>query len=124
MVNPSPISPRKTKQQNQTQMKKTTTLATVVAVTLMGSALCQAQDAPKKAPNPQQKFEKLDADKNGSVSSDEFKANAKDPAKADKQFAKLDADKNGSLSLEEFSAAKPKKPKKKKPAAPAAPAAE
>ena len=105
-------------------MKKTTTLATVVAVTLMGSALCQAQDAPKKAPNPQQKFEKLDADKNGSVGSDEFKANAKDPAKADKQFAKLDADKNGSLSLEEFSAAKPKKPKKKKPAAPAAPAAE
>ena len=113
-------------------MKKTTSLATVVAITLMGSALCQAQDAPKKAPNPQQKFEKLDADKNGSVSSDEFKAKAKDSAKADKQFAKLDADKNGSLSLEEFSAApaKPKKPKKKKPvdpaaaAAPAAPAAE
>ena len=103
-------------------MKKTTTLATVVAVTLMGSALCQAQDAPKKAPNPQQKFEKLDADKNGSVSSDEFKANAKDPAKAEKQFSKIDADKNGSVSLEEWSAksAKPKKPKKEKAAAPAA----
>jgi len=103
-------------------MKKTTSLATVVAITLMGSALCQAQDAPKKAPNPQQKFEKLDADKNGSVSSDEFKANAKDPAKAEKQFAKIDADKNGSVSLEEWSAksAKPKKPKKEKAAAPAA----
>ena len=107
-------------------MKKTTTLATVVAVTLMGSALCQAQDAPKKAPNPQQKFEKLDADNNGSVSLEEFKANAKNPDAADKKFAKLDADKNGALSLEEFSAApaKPKKPKKNKPAAPAAPAAE
>jgi len=103
-------------------MKKTTSLATVVAITLMGSALCQAQDAPKKAPNPQQKFEKLEADKNGSVSSDEFKANAKDPAKAEKQFAKIDADKNGSVSLEEWSAksAKPKKPKKEKAAAPAA----
>ena len=98
-------------------MKKTTTLATIVAVTLMGSALCQAQDAPKKAPNPQQKFEKLDADKNGSVSSEEFKAKAKDPAKADKQFARLDSDKNGSLSLEEFSTPPAKKPKKEKPAA-------
>ena len=105
-------------------MKKTTSLATVVAITLMGSALCQAEDAPKKAPNPQQQFEKLDADKNGSVSSDEFKANAKDPAKAEQQFAKLDADKNGSLSLEEFSASKAKKPKKPKKEKPAAPEAE
>ena len=108
-------------------MKINTTLATVIAVTLMGSALCHAQEDKKKIA-----FEKLDADKNGSVSSDEFKAQAKDSAKADKKFAKLDANKNGSLSLEEFSAApaKPKKPKKKKPAnpaaaaAPAAPAAE
>jgi len=106
-------------------MKKTTSLATVVAVTLMGSALCQAEDAPKKAPNPQQQFEKLDADKNGSISLEEQKAAAKDPAKAEQQFARLDADKNGSVSLEEFTAAKakaktPKKPKKEKPAAPAA----
>jgi hypothetical protein len=40
-------------------------------------------------------------------------ANKKDPAK---KFEKLDVDKNGSLSLEEFSAKKNKTKKKKKPA--------
>lgn len=99
-------------------MKKTTTLATVVAITLMGSALCHAQDAKKN------QFNKLDADKNGSISLEELKAKSKTPEQADKKFKKLDADKNGSVSLEEFSAAKPKKPKKQKPAAKAAPAAE
>ena len=94
-------------------MKKTTTLATVVAVTLMGSALCHAQAAdPKK-----KQFEKLDADKNGSISLEEFKAKSKTPDTADAKFAKIDADKNGSLSLEEWSAGSAKKPK---PAAPAA----
>jgi len=101
-------------------MKKTTTLATVVAITLMGSALCHAQDAAKK----QNQFNKIDADKNGSISLEEYKAKSKTPEQADKKFKKLDADKNGSVSLEEFSAAKPKKPKKQKPAAKAAPAAE
>ena len=91
-------------------MKKTTTLATVVAVTLMGSALCQAQDKSKQ-------FNNIDADKNGAVTLEEMKAAAKDPAKAEKSFPKLDADKNGSLSLEEWSAGPAKK---QKPAAPAA----
>ena len=94
-------------------MKKTITLATIVAVTLMGSALCHAQAAdPKK-----KQFEKLDADKNGSISLEEFKAKSKTPDTADAKFAKIDADKNGSLSLEEWSAGSAKKPK---PAAPAA----
>jgi len=39
-------------------MKINTTLATVVAVTLMGSALCHAQEDKKKIA-----FDKLDADK-------------------------------------------------------------
>ncbi|MCX6972779.1 MAG: hypothetical protein NTZ94_00530 [Verrucomicrobia bacterium] len=95
-------------------MKKTTTLATIVAVTLMGSALCLAQDAPDKK---QKQFEKIDADKNGAVTLEEYKAAAKDPAKAEKNFNKLDADKNGSVSLEEWSAGPAKK---EKPAAPAA----
>ena len=92
-------------------MKKTTTLATVVAITLMGSALCHAQDAKKN------QFNKLDADKNGSISLEELKAKSKTPEQADKKFKKLDADKNGSLSLEEWSAGPAKK---QKPAAPAA----
>ncbi len=93
-------------------MKKTTTLATVVAITLMGSAVCHAQDSAKA-----KQFEKLDADKNGSISLEEFKAKSKTPDTADAKFAKIDADKNGSVSLEEWSAGSAKK---KKPAAPAA----
>ena len=93
-------------------MKKTTTLATVVAITLMGSAVCHAQDSAKS-----KQFEKLDADKNGAVSLEEFKAKSKTPDTADAKFAKIDADKNGSVSLEEWSAVGAKKPK---PAAPAA----
>jgi len=120
VVNPSPISLRTKQQTNnkpkQTQMKINTTLATIVAVTLMGSALCHAQEAPDKK---QKQFDKLDADKNGSISLEEFKAASKTPDTADKKFARLDADKNGSVSLEEFSASKAKAPKPKKPAAPA-----
>ena len=95
-------------------MKITTSLATAVAVglTMMGSSLCQAQDAPDKN---QKQFEKLDADKNGSISLEEYKAASKTPDQADAKFAKLDADKNGSISPAEFSAAQPKKPKPKKP---------
>jgi Ca2+-binding EF-hand superfamily protein len=88
-------------------MKKTTTLATIVAVTLMGSALCHAQAAdPKK-----KQFDKIDADKNGAVTLEEWKATAKDPSKAEKNFPKLDADKNGSVSLAEWTAGPAKKGK-------------
>ncbi len=92
-------------------MKINTTLATIVAVTLMGSALCHAQDKSKQ-------FEKIDADKNGEVTLEEWNVALKDPSKAEKNFPKLDTDKNGSVSLEEWTAGSPKKePKKEKPAA-------
>jgi Ca2+-binding EF-hand superfamily protein len=101
-------------------MKKTKTLATIIAVTHMGSALCHAQAAdPKK-----KQFDKIDADKNGSISLEEMKAASKDPAKAEKNFARIDTDKNGAVSPEEFNASKAKKPKKPKAKKPAAPAAE
>jgi len=93
-------------------MKINTTLATIVAVTLMGSAVCHAQEDKKKI-----QFDKLDADKSGSISLEEYKAKSKTPDTADAKFAKLDTDKNGSVSLEEWSAIGAKKPK---PAAPAA----
>ena len=98
-------------------MNKTKFIATAFTVVLaiMSSNPCHAGDAPKKAPNTEKKFEKLDADKNGSLSLEEFKARAKDPAKAEKKFTKLDSDKNGSLSLSEFSARPPKKPKPTQP---------
>ena len=92
-------------------MKKTTTLATIVAVTLMGSAVCHAQDSAKA-----KQFEKIDADKNGSISLEEYKAKSKTPDTADAKFAKLDTDKNGSLSLEEWATPQKRAPKQKEPA--------
>ena len=55
-------------------MKKTTTLATIVAVTLMGSALCHAQEDKK-----QQQFNKLDADKSGTLTLAEYTSKVKTP---------------------------------------------
>ncbi len=81
-------------------MKKNTTLATAVAVslTLIGSTLCQAQEVSKK----QQQFEKLDADKNGSLSLEEYTSKVKTPERTE-AFTARDTDKNGSLTLQEFS---------------------
>ena len=100
------------------------TIALVTSISLVGSTLLQAEEAKKKpAKDPKAAFEKLDADKNGSISKEEFSAPAKDPAKAEAAFAKKDANQDGSLSPEEFSAGGPKKdkaakkPKAKKPAA-------
>jgi hypothetical protein len=104
VVNPSPISLRTNQQTNKTkptptnQMKKTLTLATVVAVTLMGSTLCQAQEVTKK----QQQFEKLDADKSGTLTLEEYTSKVNTPERA-AQFTGRDTDKNGSLTLQEFS---------------------
>jgi Ca2+-binding EF-hand superfamily protein len=79
-------------------MKKTLTLATVVAVTLIGSTLCQAQEVSKK----QVQFEKLDTDKSGTLSLEEYTAKVKTPERTE-AFNGRDADKNGSLTLQEFS---------------------
>ena len=62
-------------------MKINTTLATVVAVTLMGSALCHAQDAA--ASKIQMHFKIVDTDKNGSISFEEFKAKTQTPELAE-----------------------------------------
>ncbi|NBR48224.1 EF-hand domain-containing protein [bacterium] len=102
-------------------MKKSLFLSTLIVATslaLLGANPVRAQDGAKKK-DPAKKYEKLDTDKNGSVSLDEFKASKKDPAKAESVFNAKDTNKDGALSLEEFSAKKPKSPKKDKSAAPA-----
>ena len=86
-------------------MKNTTPLATAVAIsltlislTLIGSTLCQAQEVSKKQKN----FEKLDADKNGLLTLEEYTFKVNTPERA-AHFTARDIDKNGSLTLEEFS---------------------
>jgi len=81
-----------------------------------------AKSAPPTPPPVKAKqFEKLDADKNGAVTLEEYKARSKKPD-ADARFAKIDADKNGTVSLEEWSgtAAKTEEPAAEEPSAPAA----
>ncbi len=59
----------------------------------------------KKGGDPAKAFAKCDANSDGSISLEEFKASPKGTKLADKAdavFAKMDADGNGSLSAEEF----------------------
>ena len=94
-------------------MKKNTTLATAVTVslTLMGSALCHAQEVSKQ----QRNFEKLDADKNGSLTMEEYTSKVNTPERA-ANFTLRDTDKNGALTLKEF-ATPPAKKSTEQPAA-------
>jgi len=66
-----------------------------------------AGDAAKPKKDPAEVFKKLDANNDGKISLDEFKAGPagkKDPAKAEEIFKKKDKDNDGFLTLEEFSA--------------------
>lgn len=57
-------------------------------------------------------FKKLDANSDGSVSLEEFKASPrgqKDPAKAEEAFKRMDKDSDGKLTLEEIKAGRPQR---------------
>lgn len=73
-----------------------------------------AQEEPKKKPDREAQFKKMDKDSDGKLTLEEFKANKKDKQleNAEKQFARLDKNSDKSISLEEFKAAPT--PKKKK----------
>lgn len=54
------------------------------------------------AKNPQKHFARMDSNHDGRITLDEFRAHAKNPAKADKRFRKLDANGDGALTADEF----------------------
>ncbi len=98
-------------------------LPTLLALLAFGTVSFAADDAhPKKEGDkpkhaPAERFKKLDANNDGSVTADEFKASPKgqkDPAKADEIFKKKDKDGDGKLSLDELKAHCPKREKKNK----------
>jgi hypothetical protein len=74
-----------------------------LAVTVKGSAPSRAQENPK-----QKQFNKLDADKSGTLTMAEYTSIAKGPER-EANFTLRDADKDGSLTLLEFSTPPPKK---------------
>jgi Ca2+-binding EF-hand superfamily protein len=86
----------------------------VLAVVFAFGVVASPALAAKGNKTPEDRFKKMDANSDGKLSKDEFKAKAKDAAKADKAFARLDKNKDDSLTLEEVKNAGAKKKKKDK----------
>ncbi len=96
----------------------------ILGILAAAASLSFGEEAPAKpekpkAPNPEKAFKKLDADSNGSLSLEEFKASPrakKNEAKAEELYKKMDADSKDGVSLAEFTAgmAAPGKGKPKK----------
>lgn len=82
------------------------TLITTLALAAFAVTPILAGDKDVKH-TPEEKLAKLDTDKDGKVSLDEFKAGMqKDPEKAEAKFKKKDADHDGFVTLEEMKAGK------------------
>lgn len=68
------------------------------------------QGGKEGRPKPEEMFGRLDANSDGAVTLEEFKAGPrakKDPERAQEIFGKIDADGNGTVSLDEFKAHRP-----------------
>jgi Ca2+-binding EF-hand superfamily protein len=96
------------------------TLTSILSTLAFCTAFATAADEPakgqRKKADPEAMFKRLDADSNGAVSLEEFKASPrgkKDPAKAEEIFKKKDANNDGALSLDELKAHGPRGGKKK-----------
>lgn len=84
-----------------------------VAIVMVAAVSPAVSAADKKAPDPAKVFAKKDADNDGALTLEEYKAGLKEqaPEKIDKRFKKIDANGDGKLSLEEFKAGMPAKKK-------------
>lgn len=66
------------------------------------TSIVSAEDEAPKEKAPKRVFKKVDADKDGKISEEEFMDSAKSEEKAKKRFAKKDKDADGFLSKKEF----------------------
>ena len=92
------------------------TLAGLAVCTSIAIAAEEKPAAEKPKRDPEAMFKKLDANTDGSLNLEEFKAGPmakRNPDKADENFKKRDKDSDGKLSLEEFKAAGEKRAEKK-----------
>jgi Ca2+-binding EF-hand superfamily protein len=95
-------------------------LTTVLATLALSAAFAVAADekpatkADKPKRSPEEAFKKLDANSDGSVTAEEFKAGPlakRAPDRADAFFKSHDKDNDGKLSLEEYKTRPAKKEK-------------
>lgn len=91
-------------------------VAALVAGCCFGAMTSLAADAPKKERDPAKFFDKKDADGDGFLTLDEFKAGMPEKAagKADARFAKIDANGDSKVSRDELKAGMEKAQKRKK----------
>lgn len=109
-----PHSAEEQAKQETTIMKSTLAVLALAALILPAQAE-EKKEAPKgKGGDPAKMLKRKDADKNGSLSLEEFLKGAKDTDKATKMFKRKDKDKDGELSLDELKAGPPKGKGKKK----------
>ena len=75
---------------------------------VLGASVVHAapEDGKKAPPDPAKVFARKDADKDGSLTLEEFKTGLKEPAlgKAEQRFQKLDSNGDGKVSLDECKA--------------------
>lgn len=101
-------------------MKITTLKLGTLALTLSAFSFSMSAQE-KKAPDFDKMFKRFDANKDGTVSLEEFKGakrkNEVPTGRLEKNYARLDEDSNGVLTLDEMKANWGKKPKGNKKAA-------
>ena len=89
------------------------TVACLVGLSVASAQAAEKKEGPKKPKRtPEQIFQKLDKDANGSLTFEEFKGKRTEPEqveKAEQRFKRLDKDDDKSVSLKEFTEPRPKK---------------
>ncbi len=95
-----------------------TTLAAAASLPLAQEAAPKDKQAPaggekRQRPKSEEIFRKMDANSNGTLSLEEFKAgrmDPRDPAKAEEIFKKMDTNTDKKVTLEEFKAGQTLRP--------------
>lgn len=87
-------------------MKLTTLKLSVFALGLFAFSQTVSAQEQEKTPDPQKMFKGLDANKDGSISLEEFKNKKRKkeiPAeRLETMYSKMDSDANGSVTMEEY----------------------
>ena len=92
-------------------MKTLTSLLSVLALSASVSIAADDAKPEKPRPTPEEMFKRLDKDKDGKLSIDEYRGK-KEASEVEAKFKALDKDSDGKLSSEEFVAGAAKAPKK------------